>query len=170
MTTKNSDISYGAMIDMMLLKYVKGDATNTNTSLGNKAIIHIVNNMGGFGAGFVVALKKWPIVESCYRGWYKNKIWEGVPFKLGEIQPLKIFSDIHVINMLAQNGYSSRSRAAIDYDALESCLIKSNNYALKHSLHLCGPKFGAGLAGGDWKVIEQMILDTLTVPITIYTF
>jgi hypothetical protein len=30
--------------------------------------------------------------------------------------------------------------------------------------------FGAGLAGGDWKIIEDIINETLTTEVTVYQY
>ena len=40
------------------------------------------------------------------------------------------------------------------------------------NLPVVGPKFGAGIAGGDWNIIEQLIIKNLInddIPVTIYT-
>jgi hypothetical protein len=50
-----------------LLKYVIGDATSPQGT-GNKIIVHICNDIGGWGLGFVLALsKRWKAPEIQYR-------------------------------------------------------------------------------------------------------
>jgi O-acetyl-ADP-ribose deacetylase (regulator of RNase III) len=64
------------------IKYIKGDATAPGAS-GNKIIVHVCNDIGGWGRGFVMALSaKWKEPEMEYRKWYKS----GDNFKLGEVQ------------------------------------------------------------------------------------
>ncbi len=44
---------------MIQINYVKGDAT-APIGIGNKIIVHICNDIGRWGKGFVMALsKKW---------------------------------------------------------------------------------------------------------------
>ncbi len=63
------------------IQYVKGDATNP-AGPGSKIIVHICNDVGGWGKGFVVALSnRWPEPEKQYREWFKSK----ENFALGEV-------------------------------------------------------------------------------------
>ena len=42
------------------IRYVVGDARSPD-SAGNKVIVHVCNDIGGWGKGFVIALsKRWP--------------------------------------------------------------------------------------------------------------
>lgn len=41
----------------MEINYLKGDATNP-ASAGNKIIVHVCNDIGGWGKGFVMAISK----------------------------------------------------------------------------------------------------------------
>ena len=55
-----------------MIKYHIGDATKP-TSEGSKFILHICNDRGGWGAGFVLALsKRWKYPELMYRQWHKQ--------------------------------------------------------------------------------------------------
>jgi len=52
---------------MKPITYIKGDATNPQAK-GTKIIIHICNNLGGWGKGFVLAIsKRWKAPEEAYR-------------------------------------------------------------------------------------------------------
>lgn len=58
---------------MTVINYTTGDATAPTTQ-GNKIIVHICNDVGGWGKGFVLAIsKKWKQPEQNYREWYKSK-------------------------------------------------------------------------------------------------
>lgn len=147
--------------------YVKGDATNPQGS-DLKLIIHINNNLGAWGAGFVLAVsKKWKKPEQSY------KIWkEKFPhlFHLGEIQFVPVEQDVIVVNMIAQNGLRSRNNPnPLDYEALSSCLSKISKFEGDFSVH--APRIGSGLGGGDWKVIESLLIKYLIcrdISVTIY--
>jgi len=68
------------------IKYMKGDATNPTTN-GMKVIVHICNDVGGWGKGFVMAIsKRWSQPESEYRNWFNTKS----NFSLGEVQFVNI--------------------------------------------------------------------------------
>ncbi len=55
------------------IQYIKGDATKP-ISDGNKIIVHICNDIGGWGKGFVMAItKRWTEPENKYRGWFKSQ-------------------------------------------------------------------------------------------------
>lgn len=159
---------------MTKIKYVKGDATAPQGK-GNKVIAHISNNIGGWGAGFVLALsKKWKQPEAVYRTEAKKYIDNNEYLPLGNVQFVQVEKDIVVINMIAQSGTISRLKdknlPPIRYEALERCLEKVNQYCVDHNATLHAPRFGAGLAGGDWNKIEEIIESTMSVPVTIYDF
>lgn len=60
--------------------------------------------------------------------------------------------DIMVANMCAQNGVRSRKNPVrLNYEALEICLTKVGEYALRHTASVHMPKIGTGLAGAKWK-------------------
>jgi O-acetyl-ADP-ribose deacetylase (regulator of RNase III) len=153
-----------------MITYHKGDATDPVGS-GQKYVIHICNDSGGWGRGFVLAISnKWKEPEKAYREWYKEKYSHSCGhFKLGSIQLVKVSQDIAVINMIAQEGYGSGNRPPIHYDALEQCLEKVFVSAKVCEASIHGPRFGTGLAGGSWTRIEPIIERTMReLSVTIY--
>lgn len=147
-----------------MIKYIKGDATSP-VGDGKKVIAHICNDIGAWGAGFVLALsKKWCRPERIYRTFTE------VGLILGDIQFAQVENDIMVINMIAQHETRLTNVQPIRYDALEECLKKVNQYCIDNNATLHAPKFGAGLAGGDWNKIEGIINSTMSVPVIIYDF
>jgi hypothetical protein len=149
------------------ITYVGGDLFAAIKNSHDSIIIpHVCNNIGAWGAGFVIPLAKaFPSAREEYLKWYQ----EGKDFKLGEIQ--KVILDNHcIINMVAQQGVGGQR--PLKYPALGKCIeavrdvIKSSFVGAIHA-----PMFGAGLAGGDWNFIEQMIYDGWVgygIPTTIY--
>ena len=147
-----------------MIHYVIGDATQP-IGKGQKIIVHICNDIGRWGKGFVVALsKRWKEPEKVYRNWYTNPE-NGNLMELGKIQPVRVEEDITVMNMIGQQGiYSSKGVPPIRYESVRICLKKVNDFALKMkdqkvSIHM--PRIGCGLAGGKWTEIEKIICDTL---------
>ena len=158
-----------------LLNYVKGDATRPQSEDENfKFIVHVCNNIGAWGAGFVMALsRRWPEPEAFYREWHRSGEGSFGPFGLGQIQPVEVDTDLFVVNMIAQHGIGSSSGPAIRYPALKNCLQKVAAHAkiTKASVHM--PRIGTGLAGGSWEHVEDIIQETLVlggVKTTVYDF
>ncbi|PQJ79025.1 macro domain-containing protein [Polaribacter porphyrae] len=145
---------------MKKITYLEGDATTPKTK-GNKIIVHICNDVGGWGKGFVLAISnKWKAPEKSYREWYKNRLQND--FSLGAIQIVKVDEDVFIGNMIAQQGLKSKNNIApIRYEAVKECLrkiaVQANN--LEASIHM--PRIGCGLAGGKWEEIEFIISEIL---------
>lgn len=160
----------------MNINYIKGDATQPIGD-GHKAIVHICNDLGAWGSGFVLALsKQWPEPEIEYRAWHRNGNNGWGPFRLGRIQSVQVELDTKVINMIAQNGIGTKNGPPIRYKYLEECLERVADMCLtlgddniKYSVHM--PRIGCGLAGGTWDMIEpiiQRILIKSGIPVTVY--
>lgn len=147
------------------ITYVKGDATSP-IGEGKKIISHICNNENKWGAGFVLALSaKWKQPEANYRAMDEHV--------LGDVIIVPVEDNISVANMIAQDGVVSKNNpnyVPIRYDALLSALTMVNIEAKRTNASIHAPKFGAGLAGGNWKIIEAIIESVVTVPIIIYEF
>ena len=150
-----------------MIKYAKGDATLPKGK-GNKLVIHIVNDVGRFGSGFALAvLKRYPAVKEAY-----IKAFEDKPLKLGDVQFIKVADDLWFANMVGQHGVIGPSNPMpIQYDAVRTCLKKVCEFAKGHKMKVSGPKFGSGLAGGKWNVVENLIQNELinnNIDVTIY--
>jgi O-acetyl-ADP-ribose deacetylase (regulator of RNase III) len=157
----------------MDIAYKTGDATRPDESPA--IIVHVCNNVGAWGAGFVLALSKLDKnPERAYRSWALNGVDEtGYRFELGSTQFCSFGNAGDVVaNMIAQNNTSRRNGPPIDYDALDICLETVAQTAASLNKPVVGPKFGAGIAGGDWTIIEGLIQKHLInnfIPVTIYT-
>ncbi len=158
-----------------VITYVTGDAT-WPVGDGQKLIAHICNDEGKWGSGFVVALsRRNRIAEDAYRLWHRNRENGGMPFALGQVQMVNFDDGVWVANMIAQLGvrHDMHAPRAVHYGALRAALTKVADYACRGldapSVHM--PRIGCGLGGGDWRVVEGLINDTLIsrdVPVTVY--
>lgn len=165
-----------------MIHYLKGDATAPQGE-GPKIIAHICNDIGGWGAGFVVAIsKRWPEPEEAYRAWAKGRfkpkpgctIIGAQTFELGHVQFVTVAPQLAVANMIAQRGYGSRGTAPhktddddsneppIRYEALALCLVAVSAAALRLGASVHMPRIGCGLAGGKWERVEPVIEKTLS--------
>jgi hypothetical protein len=162
----------------MALNYVIGDATEPQGA-GPKVLAHCCNDLGRWGAGFVVALgRRWPITKKAYEAWYKSA--HEIPGEttgrmgLGETQLVQVEDDTWVANIVGQHGVGmgSGGRAPIRYDALRKGLAAVCRWAIIHKAGVHMPKLGSGLAGGHWGNIEALVKAEIVdkgVPVTVYT-
>jgi O-acetyl-ADP-ribose deacetylase (regulator of RNase III) len=155
----------------MKINYVFGDATAPQGD-GKKIIVHVCNDIGAWGAGFVMALsRKWTAPEKAYRA-LKTYI-------LGNIQLVTVEDDITICNLIGQENTMSRRAAGdilppVRYVAIEAGLKKLAKHigrggTLTNTVHM--PRIGSGLAGGNWKIIETIINETLInegIAVTVY--
>ncbi len=137
-----------------MIEYVKGDATYPIMEKGNNFILHVCNNVGAWGAGFVLALsKRWDMPEALFRSTYPP---------LGTIQCCQVDERLFVVNMVAMAGLRSKlNPSPLNYDTLSACLRKVNIAYGRKGAAFHMPKIGAGLAGGDWATIENIIWNEL---------
>jgi len=136
-----------------VIHYIQGDAT---LPISSGILLHVCNDIGLWGAGFVVALsKRYPETQlkylECYRKGYAV---------LGMCIPQVINDDLTIIHMIAQKGVRSKSNPIpLQYDKLETCLHKINSKFPEATIHM--PRIGCGLGGGDWNKVEPLIVNRL---------
>ena len=153
------------------IQYTKVDATSPQSE-GNKIIVHICNDIGGWGKGFVMAIsKRWKKPENQYREWFKSK--DG--FELGKVQFVQVEEDLWVANLIGQHKINKdeNGNAPIRYDAIEDGLKEVASFAKENNASIHMPRIGCGLAGGKWERIEPIILKTLSennIEVTVYDF
>jgi hypothetical protein len=167
-----------------MYKIIIGDATKPILRPNEIALIpHVCNTLGGWGAGFVLALSKefGDLPKEKYLkqiGLFPNKM-----DRLGKVSFTKMKEKrVIVANMIAQNGYMNKGNSRpLRYDALVQCmklvaqqieyLNDINNSEQYFTIHTC--KFGSDLAGGNWEFIECLIEDiwiNAGIDVTIYEF
>jgi O-acetyl-ADP-ribose deacetylase (regulator of RNase III) len=140
---------------MANLIMLTGDATDP---ISHPAIIvHICNDYGAWGRGFVMALsKRWAEPEARYRAWSLRLTPQ--PFTLGQVQFVEAAPGITVANMLSQHGLRGPSNPTpLDYGALRTCLQTVFERAHRADLSLHMPRIGCGLGGGSWSTVESII-------------
>ena len=152
------------------IDFVTGDAT-APVGEGQRIIAHVCNDIGGWGAGFVLALSaRWREPERAYRQWYEGRADNN--FELGATQLVQVEPDLWVANIIGQRDVvDGPDGPPIRYEALEAGLaqLADEAYAMDASVHM--PRIGCGLAGGEWALVEQIIERTLSargVPVTVY--
>ena len=154
----------------MSINFIVGDAT-TPIGDGLKIIVHVCNDIGGWGRGFVVALsKRWPEPEQRYRAWHRGE--EKTRFALGEVQFVKVADSIWVANLIGQRDVRTVGGVPpVRYDTLRKGLRRVAEEAqhLGASVHM--PRIGCGLAGGKWEEVSKIVEEELVnigVSVTVY--
>jgi O-acetyl-ADP-ribose deacetylase (regulator of RNase III) len=143
-----------------MITYITGDATDPQGD-GRKLILHCCNDVGAWGAGFVLALsRRWPEPEREYLRW-SGEYRESDRLPLGGVQIVDVGQGVRVANLIGQSGCGSRNGTPpVRYEAIRIGLrsIASSLYE-GESIHC--PRFGCGLAGGKWEIIEGILNDLL---------
>jgi len=138
------------------LEYRLGDLFANLPAEGNVFIPHVCNDVYVMGSGFVVPLKRrWPVVGQMYL--------TDQP-KLGQVQFVQVHKDdygkIVVANMVAQRAVvAPNNLKPIKYLALAKCMDEVGELVRLEGGEIHCPLFGAGLAGGNWDFIEELICE-----------
>lgn len=149
--------------------------TRDRVTAGNNGctvfIPHVCNNIDAFGAGFAAQVaEKYPIVKADYHMLGKTFLRNN----MGHAQFIKVFEDpkhrhkLFFVNMIAQNGLINKSNPRpLNYVGLVKSMLSLSNYIQNQTGFSSGqekveihcPKFGSGLAGGNWNFISDLIED-----------
>ena len=136
-----------------MIHYVTGDLLGAT----QKVIVHGVNAQGVMGSGVAKVIRaKWPEVFESYSLHYKT-----FGLKLGDILPVTTSDDKIVVNAVTQDKFGRDGVQYCDYAAIAQCFDQINARALDWEVtEIVMPKIGAGLGGGDWNIIESIIVKT----------
>lgn len=148
------------------IRYLIGDATKPQTGENETAgIIHICNDLNRWGRGFVLPLgKAYPQAKTAYHRLFDSG--QNVP--LGTLQEIEAADNILIYNMIAQHGLISTTNPhPLSYPALSKCLeqvvsrINARRQQTDHIFSVHCPRIGAGLGGGEWSIIEEILHSSL---------
>ncbi len=148
------------------IRYVLGDATEPQSDDGNVVIVHCCNDVRAWGAGFVLALsRRWREPERAFHLLRAPS--------LGHVQFVECSKQITVANLIGQRGVGrdAMGQPPIRYNAIQAGLRKVADFCIEHGASVHMPRMGAGLAGGDWALIEGLIARELCrrgVSVTVY--
>jgi O-acetyl-ADP-ribose deacetylase (regulator of RNase III) len=147
-----------------------GDATDPRGA-GAKMIVHIVNDRtprwGGRGFAAAVA-RKWKHVQEEFVEWATS---ERGRLRLGTVHQVELQPELTLVHMIAQHGYGPSATPRIRYSALRTCLEEVTRQAKHRGASVHMPRIGAGEAGGNWQLVEEIISSTLGaagVPVFVY--
>jgi O-acetyl-ADP-ribose deacetylase (regulator of RNase III) len=139
------------------MKEIEGDLIKLAEEGEFDLIVHGCNCFCTMGAGIAKGIKA--SFPEAYKA--DKQTTKGDKKKLGSISYAKISKKDHeiiVVNAYTQYNYKGRGTKA-DYAAIKSCFKEIKK---KFSGRKIGfPKIGAGLAGGDWGTISEIIKSEL---------
>lgn len=123
-----------------------------------EAMMHGCNDQGVMGSGIALEVRnRFPGAYTTYRNKYDLHGLE-----LGEIIPYFDKTGVIIINAVTQNFYGKDGKRYVKYDAVAECcrLIREGfKVMLEPPKTLYFPLIGAGLGGGSWPVISEIIKD-----------
>jgi hypothetical protein len=126
-------------------------------------IPHVCNNVNAFGAGFADALSnRYPVVKANFHVNGSQQLSKTQFVIANSINRNRLV----VANMIAQNGIiNSKNKRPLHYPSLVKCMYSVKQYINNISsdqefdAEIHAPKFGSGLAGGNWNFIADLIDD-----------
>lgn len=160
-----------------MIRYREGDLIKLAKEGHFDVITHGCNCFCTMGAGIAPQMAKafgcdkFPLENPNHRG-NINKLGT-IDYQIQEIYIKKpIFGelvtdfgghDLIVVNSYTQYRYGRNhadgDKTPVDYDAIRLCMRKINHIFKGKTIGL--PMIGAGLAGGDWNIIEKIIEEEL---------
>ena len=151
----------------MKIKYVHGNLLDAP----ERFIIHGCNAQGAMGSGVArVLFERYPAVRECYLHTFQHYQGSNEPF-LGSLH--FVWGHPHtIINGITQEFYGKDGKLYASYEAIEQVFTTLNAHAAERNADdgsnygpmtaVAMPLIGAGLAGGSWKTISEIIERTST--------
>lgn len=120
------------------------------------AMMHGCNDQGVMGSGIAREVRdRFPGAYDVYR----NK-FDQHGLELGEVIPYLDKSGLMILNAVTQNFYGKDGKRYVKYDAVAECcrqIREGFKVLLEPPKRLYFPLIGAGLGGGSWAVISEII-------------
>jgi O-acetyl-ADP-ribose deacetylase (regulator of RNase III) len=135
----------------MKIEYRKGNLLDTDV----KYILHGCNAQGVMGSGVAAAIRaKYPKAYTDYRDTYDN-----YGLHLGDVYTSLQPDGKIICNAITQQNYGRDTRVVyVSYWAIANAFKMIEREGISE---IAIPKLGAGLANGNWSVIEAIIENTL---------
>ncbi len=129
------------------------------TTVQHGIVLHGCNNKGVMGSGVAKAIRdKWPRAFTQYEDAYHSR----TGLDLGQVIPATITPTLIILNGVTQDGYGKDGKKYVSYKAIAEVFSVAGRLASQHKLSLNFPLIGAGLGGGDWSVISDIIDVTMS--------
>lgn len=130
------------------------DKVGDITTVTEGIIVHGCNARGVMGAGVALAIrKKFPDVFSSYALYCARY---SPMHSIGTVHYVDVGDTLTVANAITQTHMGGDGGKYVSYDAVDSCML---SLSLRHdpSRKIYMPMIGAGLGGGNWGVILEIV-------------
>jgi len=115
-------------------------------------------------------------VKRKYPGAYEDYVhlYREYGLVLGQAYPCIVNPKLIIWNAITQEGFGQPTRNC-SYDAIQTCFEQINLFISStlnsptnppDEIHI--PAIGAGLGGGNWEIIREIIEQTVTFPTTLW--
>lgn len=134
-----------------MIYYMNGDLLDVTSGI----IVHGCNAQGVMGSGVAKAIKN--KYTEAYQAYKESELYLGstVWYDAEDRYNLPLF----IANCITQERYGKDRLRYVSYAAIVKCFSEVFSKASCYSYDVYFPKIGAGLGGGDWSIIEQLIND-----------
>ena len=139
------------------MKQIKfGDMLQTTEGI----LVHGCNAQGVMGSGIAKEIRaKWPTAYEHYTTACKKA---GAAYMLGTVVPVLVDKNLIVANAITQLNFGREPKQYVSYKAVQECFTAVAELAISNQCDVHYPLIGAGLGGGDWAIISE-IIDTVFV-------
>ena len=132
-------------------------------------ILHQVNCQNAFGAGFAGYISKHaPHTKQDYHNWCKAHAKRGIKGAalLGMFCCSTFDKDVQIVHLFSQNFYGNSRKTGKCYTDYEAMEFGISNLRMNYpdSTIICPQYMGCGLAGGDWKIVSQILKKYNVIP------
>ena len=140
----------------MSIEIIKGNVVTALLSGDIDVLVHQANCFHTFGSGIAKEIR-----ERVYEAYRADLATEYASRdKLGSISVASNNGKIQVINLYSQYNYG-RDKVYTDYAAMKNGLNIVSK-CLTQGTVIGMPKIGCGSAGGDWKIVSEIVEKTLS--------
>jgi O-acetyl-ADP-ribose deacetylase (regulator of RNase III) len=150
----------------MMYQEIKGDLFSIDCDY----LVHGCNAQGVMGSGVAKTVKElYPNAFRVYKEFCDSTREKD---RLGKI----VISDekhhitgkpFKLVNAITQLNFGKDGKRYVSYDAVGSCFTYLSGIVEPKSVVVL-PKIGAGLGGGNWKTISQIIQDKINCDVRVY--
>lgn len=152
MPNNNTQLIYGE-----LTEYVEEFIQETDTHV---VVLHSTNCQNTMGSGAALSIANtWPEAKEA-----DMRTTRGDRNKLGSFSSAAVHrhnKTFTVVNLYSQYRYGPRAEKHFDVEAFEKALRELASFNAGLDITYVFPKISAGSAGGNWKVIMDLINDIL---------
>ena len=142
-----------------IMKTIEGNLITLAQAGEFDVIVHGCNCYCTMGAGIAKSIKA--AFPAAY--WADQNTEKGSRDKMGTYSSAEVLisenATLTVVNAYTQYGYRRKSTPNVDYDAIRAVFRRIKTDFTGQRIGY--PAIGAGLAGGDWAVISEIIAEEL---------